>query len=840
MVCMDTVRRTDLVWQCRSCWAIFHLTCITRWSSASASAAVPEAEGGHFAWSCPGCRHVLTAMPGPSCFCGKETDPEALARPGAHAPHSCGQQCGRLRAGTSCPHACTLVCHPGPCPPCAALGPLRTCHCGKHAYRLRCGEDDGGVSCGAVCGRALACGKHRCERVCHPGPCGPCPHTELQSCHCGKVLNVQRPCGSGDSTSTTDDSSGNGGTVLFSCGAVCGKMLACGKHRCERVCHAGPCGPCALVTTPTLTCPCGKARVVDLLAARGLPPRTACDAPLPLCGAVCGRARPHCAHACPGLCHAGPCPPCAEPVRVACRCGATTTVLPCWRVTADPAYTQPRCETVCRARKNCRRHVCSERCCPARGHSGTDAADPVAAAHHTCLLVCGRPLPCGHTCEQLCHRGACPPCSHLVLEPLACACGKTVLLPPQPCGTAPPVCHEVCRRPRACGHVDALGHPCHYGPCPPCVALVDKLCCGGHRLVHSVPCSRTNVCCGERCAKPLPCGQHTCQRICHPGPCIEEEEEEEKAETEEGKEAEAHKSEEEEEGGQGCARGCGQVCGKPLPVCGHACTMLCHPGTPCGTEGPCQALVEERCACGHRVACVPCLVRNDDAAAVAAARAASWDGTLAAPPRRVLECNDECKQLQRRRALAEALGVSPLRGAPEYGDFLVQYAVSRPATVRRIEAAFAALLAPGAAETAALEPMDIVHRRVVHMLAKFYRVASFSEGRFATGRYVVLTRQAASEAPRVLLSEVAAVTRPASSRFPVQPSVDGEDPLYVLRLASPAAPLDPLAVAAATARHCASCDVVRLDKSNTLVVCKEMATLNAIRLQLLPLGIVVD
>lgn len=316
----------------------------------------------------------------------------------------------------------------------------------------------------------------------------------------------------------------------------------------------------------------------------------------------------------------------------------------------------------------------------------------------------------------------------------------------------------------------------------------------------------------------------------------------------------------------------------------------------------CQALVEEHCACGHRVACVPCLTRNDPDA-VAAARALSWDDedeedekdkeeesetpkeetknekdetsteTTEAttetetatteekdeekttttkttttkitrpkpvkPQRRVLECNDECRQLQRRQALAAALGVSPLRGAPEYGDFLVQYAVSRPTTVRRMEAAFHALLAPGAAPTAALAPMDLVQRRVVHMLAKYYRVASHSEGRFATGRYVVLARGPASAAPRVLLSEVAAVTPPASSRYTAQPSVDGEDPLYVLRLAS-AAPLDPLAVAAATARHCASCDVVRLDRCNTLVVCKEMATLNAIRLQLLPLGIVVD
>lgn len=36
-------------------------------------------------------------------------------------PHSCGDMCGRKRKIEWCAHKCTLLCHPGPCPACAAF-----------------------------------------------------------------------------------------------------------------------------------------------------------------------------------------------------------------------------------------------------------------------------------------------------------------------------------------------------------------------------------------------------------------------------------------------------------------------------------------------------------------------------------------------------------------------------------------------------------------------------------------------------------------------------------------------------------------------------------------------
>lgn len=37
-----------------------------------------------------------------------------------------------------------------------------------------------------VCGKALPCGNHTCEQVCHAGPCGDCPRSGKRSCPCGK------------------------------------------------------------------------------------------------------------------------------------------------------------------------------------------------------------------------------------------------------------------------------------------------------------------------------------------------------------------------------------------------------------------------------------------------------------------------------------------------------------------------------------------------------------------------------------------------------------------------------------------------------------------------------
>ncbi len=49
------------------------------------------------------------------CFCGRVRDPEWNRR---DTPHSCAEVCGKKRK--NCEHRCNELCHPGPCPECLA------------------------------------------------------------------------------------------------------------------------------------------------------------------------------------------------------------------------------------------------------------------------------------------------------------------------------------------------------------------------------------------------------------------------------------------------------------------------------------------------------------------------------------------------------------------------------------------------------------------------------------------------------------------------------------------------------------------------------------------------
>lgn len=133
------------------------------------------------------------------CFCGSTPEPK-LSR--LATPHSCADLCSRPRA---CGHACPLVCHPGPCPPCQVTTQL-PCHCGRETLSFRCSHlslrRDGPVgtdllSCGKVCNKKLQCGNHNCESVCHPGNCAPCTVRTQARCYCGKV-SKELACGEGE------------------------------------------------------------------------------------------------------------------------------------------------------------------------------------------------------------------------------------------------------------------------------------------------------------------------------------------------------------------------------------------------------------------------------------------------------------------------------------------------------------------------------------------------------------------------------------------------------------------------------------------------------------------
>lgn len=228
------------------------------------------------------------------CFCGKvespPPDPWIL-------PHSCGEICGRSLRG-SCGHECLLLCHPGPCPPCpkfvssqcfcGSTKDVRRCAlkafscnkqccrlsaCGLHqcpekchegicppcrvksVYKCLCGRleevrecFEHEFHCETSCDGILNCGKHPCERGCHPGSCGDCPLKGKRTCPCGKKFYHGMTCDA----------------IVPTCGSTCEKKLSCNLHRCPERCHRGKCAEtCRIIKLKFCRCGSLKKEVIS-------------------------------------------------------------------------------------------------------------------------------------------------------------------------------------------------------------------------------------------------------------------------------------------------------------------------------------------------------------------------------------------------------------------------------------------------------------------------------------------------------------------------------------------------------------------------------------------------
>ncbi|KAF5842537.1 hypothetical protein DUNSADRAFT_6781 [Dunaliella salina] len=390
LICLSHIKPSEAVWSCSSsCFAVLHLPCIQEWARNQVDACVMrqldkiEDEEAHgeapltaaqaraaAEWGCPKCRQQYPASELPrtyTCFCGKEkignghtavpacgASLRAEAGKGAcgkrrskrrcgHQAYSCGRPCGKIQP---CGHPCSAPCHPpGCCPPCEIVTE-RPCACGAEKRRVACCE--GLFHCGKPCGRRLACGNHVCERVCHSGPCGECPHQGVRTCPCGKAVYPELKCTEKAPT----------------CGATCGKLLPCGLHTCHDRCHHGECSSCrALVSKP---CRCGKMMREVLCGAELLCDRRCtklrsctrhpCNMMRRSCVSIAGR--PH-----EMKCHGSP------PVSFQCACGQGQYSVPCG---AESKVVAPRCNNPCPMPGLCRhaqqsgtvRHRCHYGPCP--------------------------------------------------------------------------------------------------------------------------------------------------------------------------------------------------------------------------------------------------------------------------------------------------------------------------------------------------------------------------------------------------------------------------------------------------------------------------------------------
>ncbi|KAK3878523.1 hypothetical protein Pcinc_016866 [Petrolisthes cinctipes] len=608
-------------------------------------------EGG---WRCPACQGPTPKVPNAyMCFCGKVREPEWNRRDMAH---SCGEVCGRRRKIEWCNHKCNILCHPGPCPPCTAYI-KRSCACGAVSRDVKCSQTEPFL-CGGVCGKLLNCEGHKCEKTCHTEPCGNCLHKIQQSCFCGKTSREV------DCIPDTRE------VTTYGCGDKCSQVLNCGQHQCEEECHPGKCQPCQKAVEIITRCPCGKVPLEKLYERDGAIQRKKCSDPVPTCSQPCQRQLkcgvPGAFHQCQALCHEGPCPSCPLETSVKCRCGAMDCNIPCSELTTKAD--EVTCKKQCKKLRHCGRHKCNTRCC--------------IDVDHICSLVCGKMLSCGlHKCEEPCHRGNCPRCWQTSFDELTCHCGASVLYPPVPCGTKPPACENPCHRPQTCSH--PATHNCHpEEPCPPCTMLVDKPCFGGHKMMRRTLCYLTAVSCGSVCGKLLPCGLHNCQRVCHEQPCVSEE------------------------------SVCPQKCLKPRESCGHPCANPCHAG-PC-PDNSCKEMVKITCECGLRKATLQCSENDREYRTLATSMLASQmqslnDGcsvdlseifTATARPDKLkrLPCNEDCQTEERNRRLALALQIEnpeareKLGSSSLYSDFMKEEARKDPNLAKTVHDALTELV----------------------------------------------------------------------------------------------------------------------------------------------------
>ncbi|XP_041776975.1 protein shuttle craft [Anopheles merus] len=719
LVCCEIVKPMQSTWSCGNCYHILHLGCVTKWATSS------QSEDGS-GWRCPACQHVSKKVPREYfCFCGKQKNPaynrEDLA-------HSCGEVCGRRDV---CEHACTLLCHPGPCPPCQA-SVQRRCGCGRLEKTVQCCQKEE-LLCEAVCEKPLNCELHRCGRRCHAGSCDTCTEQVQHSCHCGKgersvVCSVE-----------------NLAFQRYGCGKACERPLGCGNHRCARLCHEGECEACADAPERVRSCPCGREPIVP-------GSRQSCLDPIPTCSGPCGRklacGPPGANHCCEAACHRGACPPCKKSTTVKCRCGSMDQPMRCKELTtrADDA----RCKKRCVRRRSCAKHKCNQVCC--------------IDLDHICPKTCSLPLSCGrHRCDKPCHKGNCRPCHRVSFDELACDCGANVIYPPVPCGTRKPACDRPCGRRHACDH-PAL-HNCHAeAECPPCVVLTTKHCHGRHEQRKTIPCYQESFSCGMPCAKPLACGRHKCIRACHEDECAQE----------------------------GTAGVCKQSCTRTREACPHPCNAPCHEGE-C-PDVPCKIVVEVTCECGNRKQQRTCHDFSKEYRRIATAQLASSVqemqrggsvelsdilGPVRPKNNKTLECNEECRMLERNRRLAIALQIRnpdlPSKLQPNYSETLRAYAKKDPALVQMIHDKLTELVklakeSKQKSRSYSFPVMNREKRAIVHEMCHMFGVESVAYDAEPNRNVVATADRFTSWLPSMSLMEV--LQRENGQRRIVVPSLN--------------------------------------------------------------------
>lgn len=304
---------------------------------------------------------------------------------------SCDEPCLKPLA---CGHPCQQICHSGDCLPCTKTVPI-SCRCGKTSLTTICHQGiEEKPQCVRTCRVTLNCGRHECGERCCPG--------ESKAAQRAANRRKLRPLDSAPTQSREDNFEAE-----HICTRPCGRLLKCGNHRCQELCHKGPCGSCREAIFDEISCDCGRTVLQPPLPCGTKPPpcRFQCERPK-----ACGH--PQVAH----NCHQDDeeCPKCPFLTVKPCMCGKNQLKnQPCWLMEA-------RCGEVCGKKLKCGAHRCRKTC-----HKLGECED----AGTSCRQACGKEKACcGHPCSNQCHSPyACDeskPCQYKILVTCPCQHNK--------------------------------------------------------------------------------------------------------------------------------------------------------------------------------------------------------------------------------------------------------------------------------------------------------------------------------------------------------------------------------------------------------------------------------
>lgn len=283
--------------------------------------------------------HVQDELPGhcpfapdtiSHCYCGKTLLEELMS----HPRQSCEDPIPRCQEACEkelpCGHRCKSRCHEGDCPGCTAQIDI-SCRCGRTITDSLCHQGDlQHPLCLRVCQTNLNCGRHKCREHCCPG--------EKKAAE--RLAEQRKKTPSRNLRQAEQLRPSSTFEAEHICVRTCGRLLKCGKHQCQQMCHRGPCGTCLEAIFEDIYCSCGKTSLAAPQPCGTLPPE---------CRFPCPRV-PSCGH--PPVnhhCHQDDiqCPKCPYLVDRQCVCGKET-------IKFHPCHLQEaRCGKVCGRKLKC-------------------------------------------------------------------------------------------------------------------------------------------------------------------------------------------------------------------------------------------------------------------------------------------------------------------------------------------------------------------------------------------------------------------------------------------------------------------------------------------------------